>query len=149
MKVSASRSTRGFSLIELLVVVSIIGILVGLVLPAVQAAPTRHGTVPVRNNLKQIGLGLHGYLGIHNSFPPGSITYQESPQDCSTTPRGHGLFTLILGSMEQMPVYNAINFSFASTGWHRFGGRGQQHGLRRTNQHLYLSDRLTPNAIHQ
>jgi prepilin-type N-terminal cleavage/methylation domain-containing protein/prepilin-type processing-associated H-X9-DG protein len=104
----------GFTLIELLVVIAIIGILIALLVPAVQAAREAARRTRCTNNLKQIGLALHNYEGAHGSFPPGAITYQESPLDCNVVRRGFSLFALILPQMEQQAVYDAINFHFST-----------------------------------
>ncbi len=108
------RPRRGFTLIELLVVIAIIAILLALLLPAVQAAREAARRAQCINNLKQIGLALHNYADLQNTLPPGSITFQESPRDCTAQPRGHSLFTMILNQMEQAPSFNAINFAFAA-----------------------------------
>ena len=64
---------RGFTLIELLVVIAIIAILIALLLPAVQQAREAARRTQCRNNLKQIGIGLHNYHDVHSKFPPGRM----------------------------------------------------------------------------
>ncbi|HEY2158937.1 MAG TPA: DUF1559 domain-containing protein [Isosphaeraceae bacterium] len=98
---------RGFTLIELLVVISIIAVLIALLLPAVQAAREAARRAQCINNLKQIGIALHGYLESRGSFPFG-----QGPEPTGAW-FGWSASAMLLPNLEQGNVYNAINFGIA------------------------------------
>jgi prepilin-type N-terminal cleavage/methylation domain-containing protein/prepilin-type processing-associated H-X9-DG protein len=94
----------GFTLVELLVVIAIIGVLVALLLPAVQAAREAARRMQCQNNLKQIGLGFHNHESAKKGFPPRRFS---SPDHGYT---GWGLF--ILPYMEQKALYDSYDFKY-------------------------------------
>jgi prepilin-type N-terminal cleavage/methylation domain-containing protein len=96
------RRARGFTLVELLVVIAIIGVLVALLLPAVQAAREAARRSSCSNNLKQIGIALHNYHDSHQTFPFGWSN------------RGQGWSACILPQIEQGPLYDTLEWAEAN-----------------------------------
>src|SRR5262245_52977673 len=103
---------RGFNLIELLVVIAIIGVLVALLLPAVQAAREAARRISCTNNLKQIGLALHNYEAALGSLPWGMGPDFDPRLPAGTQADGQfwSALALALPYLEQQNLYFAINF---------------------------------------
>jgi prepilin-type N-terminal cleavage/methylation domain-containing protein/prepilin-type processing-associated H-X9-DG protein len=103
------RVWRGFTLVELLVVIAIIGVLVALLLPAVQAAREAARRSQCTNNLKQIGLSLHNYHDVHNALVSRTGgTQGPSPWNDSNNGQLSG-FIGLLPFMEQGPLWDEIS----------------------------------------
>ncbi|MGB4727076.1 MAG: DUF1559 domain-containing protein, partial [Thermogutta sp.] len=112
MRSILGRLTRGFTLVELLVVIAIIGILIALLLPAVQAAREAARRSQCTNNLKQIMLAFHNYHDIHKRFGPGLVKMgnwfaaNNCPEgQCGTWSWG----AFILPYLEQTSLYQQLN----------------------------------------
>lgn len=102
---------RGFTLVELLVVIAIIGVLVALLLPAVQAAREAARRSQCSNNLKQIGLAMHNYADVHKAFPPAAMTVGQHSATA---------FVFMMPFIEQAPLYDqlsAIGFGGQTNYW--------------------------------
>jgi prepilin-type N-terminal cleavage/methylation domain-containing protein len=107
------RKRRGFTLIELLVVIAIVAVLIALLLPAVQAAREAARRSQCVNNLKQIGLALHNYHQQLGTFPMGSGSGVLTPPATYHAKECWSIHAAILPQLEQMAIYNAINFNFS------------------------------------
>ncbi len=101
---------KGFTLVELLVVVAIVGILISLLLPAVQAAREAGRMMQCGNNLKQIGLALHSYHEANDILPYGA-SYGDLPNGAGTSGKWGTWAALILPYLDQMNVYNAFDLA--------------------------------------
>lgn len=97
------RPLRGFTLVELLVVIAIIGILIALLLPAVQAAREAARRIQCANNMKQIGLALLNYHDTYGRFPR-AANWGPNSED-----KGLGWPVFVLPYMEQVPFYNQVD----------------------------------------
>jgi prepilin-type N-terminal cleavage/methylation domain-containing protein len=100
------RARGGFTLVELLVVIAIIGILVALLLPAVQAAREAARRTQCSNNLKQIGIALHNHENVYRYMPPWGFDFAVPPPGNPLGPQtqGHSALTMILPYMEQQNI---------------------------------------------
>lgn len=105
---------RAFTLIELLVVMAVIGILIALLLPAVQNARESSRRTQCKNNLKQIGLALHTYVDAFQTFPPGSVRRYVGtfpPMGGSWQTSQLSWMTRLLPYLDQKTIYKKINWS--------------------------------------
>ncbi|HJT75613.1 MAG TPA: DUF1559 domain-containing protein [Gemmataceae bacterium] len=115
---------RGFTLIELLVVLAIIGVLLSLLVPAVQRVREAASRIHCASNLRQIALALHQYHDVNGSFPPGFSTGEGNDLEFAS-PAGGGGFGRILDYVEQEDLqrlrapnaswYDPPNFAYVST----------------------------------
>ena len=103
---------RGFSLVEIIVVIAIIAVLVALLLPAVQQARESARRAQCKNNLRQLGLALHNYEGTHSVYPFGVGGDLGGPPATYSSPTGrrYSLHTQILPFLDQGPLYQRIDF---------------------------------------
>ncbi|MFO1020525.1 MAG: DUF1559 domain-containing protein [Planctomycetales bacterium] len=111
---SSSRKTNprpGFTLIELLVVIAIIGVLIALLLPAVQQAREAARRTQCKNNMKQIGLALQNYHDAYQCFPAYDFMYTNYP----IYEKHLSWVTCILTQLDQPAMFNAYNFNKSYT----------------------------------
>jgi prepilin-type N-terminal cleavage/methylation domain-containing protein/prepilin-type processing-associated H-X9-DG protein len=117
MRSSSERrgSPRGFTLIELLVVIAIIAVLIGLLLPAVQAAREAARRIQCTNNLKQIALACHNYHDGNQCFPAGNLELNmQGGYGAGQLDHAHSMFVALMSFIEGGNLYNAYNSSLAS-----------------------------------
>lgn len=103
------RRHRGFTLIELLVVIAIIGILIALLLPAVQQAREAARRTSCKNNLKQVGIALHNYHDVHGVFPPGWVGVEDGLHAAHDGDNGAGWALQILPFIDQKNLWDQFD----------------------------------------
>lgn len=128
-----SRSA-GFTLVELLVVIAIIGTLVGLLLPAIQAARESARRAECQNNLHNIGLALHNYASSKNSFPPGDVR-ENNPSKTL-----YSWVTLIMPYLEEAAAYESTDWTI------RLEDRAAEGD---TAHHIFLDTFACPSELNQ
>ena len=124
------RRRSGFTLIELLVVIAIIGVLIALLLPAVQQAREAARRTQCNNNLKQIGLAMHNYNDTFAGFP-----FSGSHYRCDATfgiGGGFSQFGFMLPFLEQNLLFDMLNHTGNGTGRPASCGSGDERYRRRT-----------------
>ncbi|QEG21064.1 DUF1559 domain-containing protein [Mariniblastus fucicola] len=126
MKTFSPKSRNAFTLVELLVVIAIIGILIGMLLPAVQAVREAARRTQCANRLRQIGLAIHNYESAHMQFPSAGQakrggTGSDAGQNVFFTPKGdlesfadasHSVQTYILPFIEENNIYQFYNLNY-------------------------------------
>ena len=121
----------GFTLVELLVVIAIVGVLVGLSLPAVQAAREATRRTQCQNNLRQIGIGLHQYHNSYQVFPTGCVEWRPYGD---TTQRQLAWSAYLLPFVEQQTLFDQLDLT---------------EGFRRPNQCRSCSQHFTSLLVPQ
>jgi prepilin-type processing-associated H-X9-DG protein/prepilin-type N-terminal cleavage/methylation domain-containing protein len=106
---AARMKRRAMTLIELLVVIAITGVLLGLLLPAVQKVRGAAARLSCMNNLKQAGLALHQFADDRGALPPGAV-FGPFPQAGINTDAAHGCWPFVLPYLEQQPLFNAYRW---------------------------------------
>jgi len=98
---------RGFTLVELLVVIAIIGILIGMLLPAVQMVREAARRTSCSNNIRQLGLAVHNYESAFGELPPGVVDNDDDLRDAL-----HSGFVYLLPYIEQQNLYDLYDLDF-------------------------------------
>jgi prepilin-type N-terminal cleavage/methylation domain-containing protein/prepilin-type processing-associated H-X9-DG protein len=146
---------RAFTLVELLVVIAIIGVLIALLLPAVQAAREAARRMQCTNHLKQIGIAMHNYHDSLKSFPPGNLhlTWMNDRPNAHTVagiPCGTwGWALFLLPYSEQQSLYSQFNFTRLAYAYATGSDYGSNHGGKTTTpcgdtENQPIADKVPP-----
>jgi len=135
------RSRNAFTLVELLVVIAIIGVMVGLLLPAVQAAREAARRMSCGNNMKQLGLALHNYHSTFNTFPPARFASGQLNNNISLAipVKNTTGWAMLLPSLEQQAAYERYNFNVCSSSARRsnYPATAPVLGIDTVNEPIY------------
>src|SRR6187431_1608878 len=115
-----SRLPRAFTLVELLVVIAIIGVLVALLLPAVQAAREAARRMQCGNNLKQLTLAMHNYADTYKMFPIAIAWHEQRNSGAQERAEAFSHLAMLLPYIERKPEYDKIDWrlrAYAGDGW--------------------------------
>lgn len=132
LKPCAANSRDGFTLVELLVAIAIIGMLIALVLPAISSAREAARRVQCVNQLRQIGVGLHAYHDAFSTFPPGYVADLANGEDS----KSWGWGALLLPFVEQRPLSDRLDANRRS--FDAVASDTQRAGFLQSNVDLYL-----------
>lgn len=116
LKQATNPAVRGFTLVELLVVMGLVGLLVSLILPAVQSAREAARRAQCQNHLKQVGLAVANYADVHRCVPPAIAPYNTFPPPVQHYKRNLSIHAQLLPHLDQAAIYGRIDLSETGDG---------------------------------